>query len=105
MSHSFPDYDGYAYPSYANPLGKQLSENDLFTAPEADDTTLDMDELKEIYEKSKPLVLQTEALANKIFPSDGKPIVQGGIIRTNYGESMIFSFFHQLVYYLLCCLL
>ena len=71
---------------------------DHYTAPEADDTTLDLDELQEIHQKSKSLVLQTEALANKIFPSDGKPIVQGGIIRTNYGESRIFSLFHQLVY-------
>ena len=67
----------------------------LYTAPEAPDTTSDLAALQEIHEKSKPLVLKTEALANKIFPGDGKPIIQGNILRTKFGKSILIVEFRK----------
>ena len=78
----------YGYPYYANPA-MYNTRIGLYTAPETPSTTNDLSALKEIHEKSKPLVLETEALANKIFPTDGQPIVQGNIIRTNYGNQKL----------------
>ena len=75
----------YGYPYYANPA-MYNSRIDLYTALETPSAINDLSALTEIYEKSKPLVEKTEALANKIFPHDGQPIVQGNIIRTKFGN-------------------
>ena len=64
---------------------KHIFKN-LYTALETPSAINDLSALTEIYEKSKPLVEKTEALANKIFPHDGQPIVQGNIIRTKFGN-------------------
>ena len=98
-SYSLPYYNagftGYPYPYYANPSGMQKYRVGLYTAPEAPDTTSDLAALQEIHEKSKPLVLKTEALANKIFPGDGKPIIQGNILRTKFGKSILIVEFRK----------
>ena len=86
-------YPVYRYPYYADPTMYNTRVG-LYTAPENPTTTDDLSALKEIHEKSKPLVLQTEALANKIFPNDGQPIVEGNVIRTNYGKSKSCDFVH-----------
>ena len=58
----------------------------VYAAKESPSTTADLGDFKTIFEQSKPFVDQTEALANEIFPNDGAPIIQDGVIRTKYGE-------------------
>ena len=47
----------------------------------------DLNALSAIDEAAKPLLDQTEALSNDIFPNDGAPIVQGDLIRTKFGNA------------------
>ena len=51
------------------------------------DRTVDLSNLERVYEASKPIVQATEELANDVFPNDGRPIVQGNMIRTKYGNA------------------
>ena len=47
----------------------------------------DLAALEDINKQAQPVVDQTEALADAIFPADGQPIVQGNVIRTQFGNA------------------
>ena len=82
----------YVYPAPApvpTAAPKLVQPSTVYSAA---DTTPGLNHLKVIHERTKPLVDQTEALANEIFPNDGAPIVQNGAIRTQYGESFLETF-------------
>merc|ERR1711953_1149487 len=50
-------------------------------------STPDLTALYANFEASKPLVEQAEALSNGVFPNDGRPIVVGNQIRTQFGNA------------------
>ena len=50
-------------------------------------STPDLSALTANFEASKPLVEQAEALSNQVFPNDGRPIVVGNQIRTQFGNA------------------
>ena len=50
-------------------------------------STPDLSALTANFEASKPLVEQAEALSNNVFPNDGRPIVVGNQIRTQFGNA------------------
>ena len=67
------------------PVAPALPSN-FYAAADSPATTADLSHLQTIHARTKPLVEQTEALANEIFPNDGEPIVQNGVVRTKYGK-------------------
>ena len=77
----------YSVPQYAQPRSiRPAIPSNLYAAAQSPSTTADLSDLEAIHEAAKPLVEQTEALANDIFPNDGAPIVSGGVVRTKYGN-------------------
>ena len=58
-----------------------------YVAPTTTARSVDLSELESVYEASKPIVKATEEFANEIFPNDGAPIVQGNVIRTQFGNA------------------
>ena len=77
----------YTVPQYAQPRSiRPAIPSNLYAAAQSPSTTADLSDLEAIHEAAKPLVEQTEALANDIFPNDGAPIVSGGVVRTKYGN-------------------